>query len=73
MATIIVDAKGYKCPQPVLKAAVKAKELQPGDIMEVLADCDSFPSDIKAWCEKTGKTLLFCGSDGTATKAQIQF
>lgn len=37
--------------------AVKAKELLPGDMLEVIADRESFPKDIKAWCEKTGKTL----------------
>ncbi|MCD4702120.1 MAG: sulfurtransferase TusA family protein [Candidatus Aegiribacteria sp.] len=74
MASIILDALGMKCPQPILKIAIKAKELQPGDMLEVLADCPSFPVDIKAWCERTGKTLLFCATEGDGKhKAQIQF
>ena len=73
MATHILDTLGMKCPQPVLKVAVKAKELQSGDILDVTADCESFPIDIKAWAEKTGKTLLFCTSEGGKHKAQIQF
>jgi len=74
MATHTIDALGLKCPQPILKIAVKAKELQQGDMLEVLADCPSFPVDIKAWCERTGKTLLFCATDGEGKhKAQIQF
>ena len=73
MATHILDTLGMKCPQPVLKVAVKAKELQSGDILDVTADCESFPKDIKAWAEKTGKTLLFCTSEGGKHKAQIQF
>jgi len=74
MATYTLDVLGLKCPQPVLKVAAKAKELKPGDILEVIADCHSFPNDIKAWCERTGKTLLFCADEGGGKyKAQIQF
>ncbi|RLF32251.1 MAG: SirA-like protein, partial [Thermoplasmata archaeon] len=51
-----------------------AKELQPGDILEVIADCHSFPKDIEAWCSRTGKTLLVCADEGGGKyKAQIQF
>ncbi|OQX56679.1 MAG: SirA-like protein [Candidatus Cloacimonas sp. 4484_209] len=74
MATYTLNALGLKCPQPVLKVAVKAKELQPGDILEVLADCPSFPKDIEAWCKRMGKTLLVCSDEGNGkVKAQIQF
>jgi tRNA 2-thiouridine synthesizing protein A len=74
MATHTLDALGLKCPQPVLKVAVQAKQLQPGDMLEVLADCPSFPNDIKAWCDKTGRTLLVCADEGGGNyKAQIQF
>ena len=73
MATHTLDALGLKCPQPILKVAIKAKELQPGDILEVKADCHSFPKDVEAWCQKTGKTLLYCGTDGEQHNAQIQF
>jgi tRNA 2-thiouridine synthesizing protein A len=73
MANYTLDTLGLKCPQPVLKVAVKAKELQPGDMLEVIADCESFPKDIDAWCQKTGKTLLFCNTEGSKHTAQIQF
>ena len=74
MADHTIDALGLKCPQPILKIAVKAKELQQGDMLEILANCPSFPVDIKTWCERTGKTLLFCATDGEGKhKAQIQF
>ncbi len=73
MANYTLDTLGLKCPQPVLKVAVKAKELQPGDMLDVIADCESFPKDIEAWCQKTGKTLLFCNTEGSKHTAQIQF
>jgi tRNA 2-thiouridine synthesizing protein A len=73
MASYTLDTLGLKCPQPILKVAVKAKALQPGDMLEVVADCESFPRDMEAWCQKTGRTLLFCTTEGGKHKAQIQF
>jgi tRNA 2-thiouridine synthesizing protein A len=74
MATKTLDTLGLKCPQPILKVATLAPQMQPGDILEVTADCESFPKDIKAWAERTGRTLLFCTDEGGGKfKAQIQF
>jgi len=74
MATKTLDALGLKCPQPILKVAAMAPQMGAGDILEVTADCASFPNDIKAWASKTGKTLLFCMDEGGGKhKAQIQF
>ncbi len=69
-----LDLTGLKCPEPVLKIAAKAKEIPAGEMLEVLADCPSFPKDIAAWCERTGRTLLFCMDEGDGKhRAQIQF
>ncbi len=74
MTTHNLDALGLKCPQPVLKVAIMAKQIQPGDMLEIVADCESFPVDIEKWCTTTGNTLLFCAVDGDGkAKAQIQF
>jgi tRNA 2-thiouridine synthesizing protein A len=74
MAIKNLDTLGLKCPQPILKVAILVPQMNPGDILEVVADCESFPKDIKAWAEKTGKTLLFCNTDETRKHtAQIQF
>jgi len=74
MATVILDARGLKCPQPILKVAAKAPEMKPGDVLEVTADCPTFPKDMQSWCERAKKTLLFCRDEGGgAFRAQIQF
>ncbi len=74
MATYSLDTIGKKCPQPILEVAVKAKQLMPGDVLEVMSDCVSFPRDVSAWCKKTNRTLLFCADQGGGIfKAQIQF
>ena len=74
MAVIPLDALGLKCPQPVLKIAARMSQLKPGDTLEVIADCPSFSKDIKMWCDKSRKTLLFCRDEGGGKfKVQIQF
>jgi TusA-related sulfurtransferase len=73
MAIYKLDTMGLKCPQPILEVTVKAKQMNPGDLLEVLSDCQSFPRDVKAWCEKTGRVLLFCNGEGGKYRAQIQF
>ena len=73
MATEQLDCLGLKCPQPILKVAAKLATMQAGDIIEVLADCPSFPTDMKAWSQKTGKVLLMLSTDANGKHtAQIQ-
>jgi tRNA 2-thiouridine synthesizing protein A len=74
MSVVVLDTLGVKCPQPVLKIAVKAPSMRPGDILEVLGDCPTFERDIRAWCQRMGKVMLSVKEDGeTAKKIQIQF
>ena len=74
MALHTLDALGLKCPQPILKLAAMAKSIPDGDTVEILSDCHSFPNDLPVWCNKAGKTLLFCVDEGGGKhKAQIQF
>ena len=69
-----MDMLGIKCPQPVLKIAVKAPEMKPGDILEVLGDCPTFEKDVRAWCDRLGKVLLSIVDEGNnRKKIQIQF
>jgi tRNA 2-thiouridine synthesizing protein A len=71
MAVSVLDTLGLKCPQPVLKIAVKAPDMNAGDILEVWGDCPTFEKDVRVWCERLGKTLLSVNEDG-ADKKMIQ-
>jgi tRNA 2-thiouridine synthesizing protein A len=74
MAVELLDTLGQKCPQPVLKIAVKAPDMTPGDILEVLGDCPTFEKDVRTWCERLGKVFLSVQNNGTNEKRiQIQF
>jgi tRNA 2-thiouridine synthesizing protein A len=74
MALEVLDTLGQKCPQPVLKIAVKAPDMKPGDILEVLGDCPTFEKDVRTWCERLGKVFLSVQDNGRKEKRiQIQF
>ena len=73
MATHTLDAKGLRCPQPILKITAFMPQIQGGDVLEVQADCATFEEDVRKWCDRMGKTLLAVTRDGDAVTAQIQF
>ena len=54
----IVDARGQKCPMPVLMAAKAAKELTTGQLMRLDATDNGARSDIPAWASQTGNELV---------------
>jgi tRNA 2-thiouridine synthesizing protein A len=73
MAVSVLDARGLKCPQPTLKITVLSVKMKPGDVLEVVADCPTFEKDVRDWCSRARKTLLWVREEGTAKKVQIQF
>ena len=74
MAVEVLDTLGMKCPQPILKIAVKAPDMQPGDILEVLGDCPTFEKDVRTWCERLSKVLLSVqNEDRNRKRIQIRF
>jgi len=74
LAIEILDMCGMKCPQPVLKIAVKAPDMKKGDILEAIGDCPTFEKDVRAWCKRLGKLFLSIQDEGDGRiRIQIQF
>jgi tRNA 2-thiouridine synthesizing protein A len=73
MATHTLDAKGLRCPQPVIEMTAMVPKLSKGDLLEVTADCDTFEDDVRKWCVRWNSTLLAITYDGDVASAQIQF
>jgi tRNA 2-thiouridine synthesizing protein A len=71
--TQTLDARGLKCPQPTLKITVMAMKMKTGDVLEAVADCDTFEKDVRDWCTRTKKVLLWIRSEGNDKRCQIQF
>ena len=52
-----VDAKGLKCPGPIVQVDDAVKNALVGDEIQVEADEKAFLSDIEVWCQRTGNEL----------------
>lgn len=69
-----IDATGLKCPQPVLKLTVVSPQMQPGEMLEIIGDCPTFENDIRVWCQRLHKTLLFVQEEsGYRKRIRIRF
>jgi len=74
MGVILLDARGLKCPQPTIQMTIKALKMKKGDVLEVIADCFTFENDLKNWCRRNNKTLLWLRDEGEGVKrCQVQF
>lgn len=52
-----LDAKGLKCPLPVLRARKAMKQVPEGGLLEVESTDPSSVQDFQAFCETTGHAL----------------
>ncbi len=74
MANTSHDFKGLKCPQPTLRLTTLSLKVPPGDTVEITADCPSFEKDVRGWCARNKKTLLWIKDAGANAKiCRIQF
>ena len=55
---IKVDAKGLKCPEPIMLLHKAIRESRHGDVIEVFATDPSTERDIDKFCEFLGHKLL---------------
>jgi tRNA 2-thiouridine synthesizing protein A len=53
-----MDCVGLYCPMPIYKTAQKMKELQSGEVLEIVADDKGIKKDIPSWCTSTGNEYL---------------
>lgn len=55
---VTIDAKGQKCPMPVLLTSRAIKKLESGQILLVEATDGGSRTDIPSWAKDTGNELL---------------
>lgn len=68
---IKIDACGLQCPGPIMKVSNALEQANEGEIFEVTSTDRGFKSDIGAWCESTGNTLVNLTQDKTKIIATI--
>jgi tRNA 2-thiouridine synthesizing protein A len=60
----VLDARGLKCPLPVLKARRVLKDMAPGGLLRVLATDPGADKDFAHFCNTTGCVLVEKGRLG---------
>jgi len=53
-----LDARGLKCPMPIVKTAQAIKTIASGDLLEVLTTDPGAVADFAAWSRTTGNTIV---------------
>ena len=54
---VLVDARGTRCPTPVIRAARAARDLPSGARLVLLADDVAARSDVPAWARMRGHAV----------------
>ncbi|SER90842.1 TusA-related sulfurtransferase [Pedococcus cremeus] len=73
----VVDARGLRCPLPVIRLAQAAKDLPAGALVEVWATDPAARADVPAWCRMRGHELVATteldqGTDGAHTAYRVR-
>jgi len=53
-----LDARGLKCPMPVVKTSQEIKNISVGGALMVIATDPGSMADIQAWAKSTGNELV---------------
>ncbi len=59
-----VDARGLNCPLPILAIRRTLKDMQAGEVVQLLATDPGSTDDIAAFCGQTGNSLLSSEEQG---------
>ena len=57
-AEVVVDARGLRCPLPVIRAAAAARDATPGSLVTILWTDPAARHDLPAWARMRGHTLV---------------
>ena len=57
MSPVQVDARGLRCPLPVIRLAAAARDAPAGTLITVLATDPAARHDVPAWCRMRGHEL----------------
>ncbi len=59
-----LDCSGMLCPVPVIKTSKAIKEVQVGEVLQMIATDPGAPADMEAWSRQTGNELLDSHKEG---------
>ena len=60
---IEIDARGLRCPQPIIELGKKIAEINSGEQLVLYSDDPATEPDLNAWSRMTGNNFLKISSD----------
>lgn len=68
----VLDCVGLYCPEPVYKTRTELDEMNPGEVLEVLADDPAAEEDIRSLVKHLGHEILRITKEGNVIHAVIR-
>lgn len=62
-AAKVLDCTGLLCPIPVVKTSKAIKEIEIGQVLEMIATDPGAPPDMDAWVRQTGHEMVAKSED----------
>ncbi len=68
----VIDCVGLYCPEPVYKTRTELDEMNPGEVLEVLADDPAAEEDIRSLVKHLGHEILRVTKEGNVVHVVIR-
>lgn len=69
---LLVDARGTRCPVPVLRLAAAVRGLPAGTSAVVLASDPAVEHDVPAWAAMRGHSVVALDRDGDGWRVEVR-
>ena len=67
-----LDTLGLFCPIPVILTSKRIKQMELGQVLEVLSDDVGIKKDMPAWCKGTGNEFVDLQQEGSVFKCYVR-
>lgn len=71
-ADATLDCTGLYCPMPIIETNDMMRELEIGQVLEIVADDKGIKTDMPAWCESTGNEFLGIEEDNGEYRVYVR-
>jgi rhodanese-related sulfurtransferase/TusA-related sulfurtransferase len=69
---LTLDAKGLACPMPIVKTKKTMKDIEDGQVLEILATDKGSKADLEAWAKSAGHQYLGTIEEGDVLKHYVR-
>ena len=67
-----MDVIGYPCPIPMMKVLTRLKEMEAGQVLEIVSDQMDIRKDAEDVCQRTGDELMDMEEEGGLYRVRIR-